>query len=83
MYLLSKNVNIELKLAIIFSHVIIFHFVVKENGKIGQNQENRGKNKFGAQFPSKHENYDKMHQMTLHCKRNVQNIQILPLFSRY
>ena len=32
--------------------------MVKKSGKIGQNQENRDKIKFGAYFPSKHGIYD-------------------------
>ena len=67
-------------MALIFAHVSIFLCVVKKSGKIGQNQENRDKIKFGQHFPSKHKNCDRMHQITLHYKRNLQNIQIMFLF---
>ena len=77
-HVLSENVKINLKLAVIFAHVSIFLCVVKKSGKIGQNQE---KIKFGAQFPPKHDNYDRIHQITLHYKRNLQTIQIVLLFS--
>ena len=56
--------------------------MVKKSGKIGQNQENRDKIKYGAYFPSKHDIYDRMHQMTQHYNRNLQNIPLLLLFSR-
>ena len=52
------------------------------------NQRNRLKStkcdkiKFGAQFPSEHENYDRPHQIALLYKRNLQNIAVLLLFSR-
>ena len=74
--------KINLKLTISFGHVSIFFCVVKKSGKICRSRENRDKIKFGAQFPSKHDNHDRMHQITLHYKRNGQNIQILLLFSR-
>ena len=59
-------VQIGLKIATIFAYVSIFLCVVKKSGKIGQNQENRDKIKFGAYFPSKHGIYDRMHQITQH-----------------
>ena len=64
MHLLSANVTINLKLAIIFAHVSIFLCVAKKSGKIGQNQENREEITFEAQFPSKHDNHDRIHQIT-------------------
>ena len=54
----------------------------KKSGKIGQNQENRDRIKSGPRFPSKHDNCDRMHQITVHYKRNLQNIQLMLLFSR-
>ena len=83
MHVLSVNIKINLKIATIFAYVSIFLCVVKKCGKIGQNQENRDKIKFGAYFPSKHDAYDRMHQITLHYKRNLQNIPLLLLLSRY
>ena len=53
-------------MAIIFAHGSIFLCVVKKSGKIGQNQENHHEITFGAHFPSKHDTYDRMHQITLH-----------------
>ena len=35
---------------------------------------------FEAQFPAKHDNYDKKHQITLFCKRNLQNIAFCYIF---
>ena len=81
-HLLFVNIKINLRLALIFAHVSIFLCVVKKSGKIGQNQENREKIKFGAHFPPKHNNCDRMHQITLHYKRHLQNIQLMLLFSR-
>ena len=80
MYFLKCKIN--LKSAIIFAHVSIFLSVVNKSGKIGQNQGNCDKFKFGEQFPPKHDNSDRTHQVTLHYKRNLQNIQILILYSR-
>ena len=49
---------------------------------MGENHDNRDKIKLGAQFPYKHVNCDRIHQRTLHFKRNLQNIQIQQLFFR-
>ena len=79
-HVLSINVKISLKLAINFAHIGIFQCVVKKSGKIDQNLENGDEIKFGAQFPTKHDNHDRIHQIALRYKRNLQNIQILLLF---
>ena len=76
------NIKINLKIATIFAYVRILLCVVKKSGKIGQNQENWDKIKFGAYFPSKHDICDRMHQITQHYKRNLQIIPLLLLFSR-
>ena len=81
-HVLSVKIKINLRLAVIFAHVSIILCVVKKNGKIGQNQENRDKIKFGAHFTSKHDHYDRMHQITLHYKRILQDILLMLLFWR-
>ena len=43
--------------------------------------ENRDKIKFGAQFPSEHAGYNRIHQKALLDERNMQNIAILLPFS--
>ena len=55
--------------------------MIKKSGKIGQSRGKRSKIKFGGQFPSKHASDDRIHQITLHYKRNLQTIAILLLFS--
>ena len=69
MHALSRNVRISLKLATISAYVSIFHFVLKKSVKFGQNRENRDKTKFGAHFPAKHNDYDRIHVVTLHYER--------------
>ena len=59
MHILSVSMKINLKLAIVFAHISIFLCVVKKSGKIGQNQENHDKIKFGPHFASKYDNCDK------------------------
>ena len=66
------DIKINLRLAIIFAHISIFLCVIKKGGKIGQYQENRDKIRFGAHFPSSHDDCDRMHQITLHYERNLQ-----------
>ena len=60
--------KIYLKIAIVFAHVSIFLCVVKKSGKIGQNQENGDKIKFGAHFPSKHDTCDASNNTTFQEK---------------
>ena len=79
---LSVNIKINLRMAVIFAHVSMFLCVVKKSGRIGQNQENHDKVTFGAHVASKHDNCDRMHQITLHYGRNVQYIQLMLFFSR-
>ena len=79
---LSVNIKIDLKIGTIFAYVSIFLCVVKKNGKIGKNQKNRDRIKFGIHFPSKRDTCDRMNQITLHYKRNLQNIPLLLFFSR-
>ena len=63
-----ENIPIDTKLAIIVSYVSVVLFVVKRIGKIEQNQAKCDIIKFGAIFPSKHENYDRLpgNTKTLH-----------------
>ena len=75
-------IEVFLRLSIIFAHASIFLCVVKKSGRIGQNQEYCDKIKFGAHLTSKHDNCDRMHQVTLHYKRNLQNIQLVFLSLR-
>ena len=46
--------------------------MVKKCNKVGQNRDNHDMNKFGAQFPAKHDNNYGIHQMTINYKRNLQ-----------
>ena len=54
-------------------------FSFKKSDKIGQNREKRNETKFGAQFTSKQDAYDRINQTTLHYKRNLLKIQLLLL----
>ena len=71
---LNENININEKLA------IICPLCGQKSGAIGQNRENRHQIKFGAQFPSTHDTYDRMYQITLLYSRKSQHIAILLLF---
>ena len=81
-HVLDKNMKIGLKSAIIFAYVSMFLCVVRKSSKIGQNRKNCHEIKLEAQFPSKHDYYDRIHQITLFCKRNLQTVAISLLFSR-
>ena len=58
--------------------------MVKESSKIDKNRENRDRKALDLNFHLNmitHDHYDRsIHQITLHYKRNWQNIQILLLF---
>ena len=54
--------KIKLRLDIEFAQVSTFLHVTKICGKIGQNPKNRHQVRFGAQFTSKHDDNDRIHQ---------------------
>ena len=80
MHVLSANVKINLKLPIVFANVSICLCVVKKSGNIGHNQENRDEIIFGARLPSKHDNYDRIYQVTLHCKEICKIFKLCSFF---
>ena len=72
--------KINLKIDISFAHVSIFLCVVKKSGKISQNQENLDKIEFGVHFPSKHDTFDRMHQINTKLQKKFAKYSTSALF---